>query len=219
MTLEADSPGASSGWQVYGNTFDASQNTGFNGSTPTGSSKAYPMYVRDTSLSGGLTMRGNTIVYNATTPIIRFGATSASDTSHDLSQSTFDQTYPNYEITGPVVSALHLTSTGSAPTAVSGTGAGSGTPAVNVTGTDTRGTFNFTTGTSPTTFATVATFTFATAFTGSGQVTCMIQPSGYTNNAQVVAVASTSDSGFVISTQGTGLTGATFYSYWYECGQ
>lgn len=104
MTLEADGA-PSTGWQVYGNTFDVSQGTGYNGSAPTSGSKAYPMYVRDTSLSGGLTMRANNFVYNATTPIIRFGATSAGDTTHDLTQAQFDADYPWYEIEGPNVSA------------------------------------------------------------------------------------------------------------------
>lgn len=100
MTLEADS-NPSSGWQVYGNTFDATGNTYIDGTACTSSNRCFTMYVRNTSLAGGLTMRGNTLVENAASGYLtRFGATSAGDTTHDLTQAQFDLQYSYYETPG-----------------------------------------------------------------------------------------------------------------------
>jgi hypothetical protein len=121
MTLEADS-GASSGWQVYGNTLDASSNTFDNGTACTSSNRCFAIYVRDTSLSGGLTMRSNTLVGNSGTGYLtRFGATSSGDTTHDLTQLIFDQSYPNYETPGtPIIYSAAGTAVPTCTTALKG---------------------------------------------------------------------------------------------------
>lgn len=97
MTLEADS-GASSGWKVTENTFDASQNVYANDSAPTSILRVYPFYIRDTSLAGGLTMSQNTLVVNSASPYIKYGAAAATDQSHDLTQPQFDTACPGCEI-------------------------------------------------------------------------------------------------------------------------
>jgi hypothetical protein len=99
MTLEADSA-PSSGWAIYGNTFDASNNVYTDNSTPTSTNRVYPFYIRNTSLSGGLTMNANTLVFNAVGAYIKFGATSAGDQTHDLTQAQFDAGYSYYETPG-----------------------------------------------------------------------------------------------------------------------
>ncbi len=97
MTLEADN-GASSGWTVTANSFDASQNVYADGSAPNSSIRVYPFYIRDTSLAGGLTMRQNTIVVNPASPYIKYGAASATDQTHDLTQPQFDIACPGCEL-------------------------------------------------------------------------------------------------------------------------
>lgn len=97
MTLEADS-GASSGWTVTANSFDASQNVYVDGSTPTSSVRVYPFYIRDTSLAGGLTMSQNTLVVNPVSPYIKYGATSATDQTHDLTLQQFNVACPGAEV-------------------------------------------------------------------------------------------------------------------------
>lgn len=98
MTLEADN-GASSGWTVTGNTFDASQNVYANGSAPNAWIRVYPFYIRDTSLAGGLKMSQNTMVVNSASPYIKYGAASATDQTHDLTQQQFDIACPGCEVT------------------------------------------------------------------------------------------------------------------------
>jgi len=98
MTLEADG-GASSGWTVTANSFDASQNLYIDNSAPNNSTnRVYPFYIRDTSLAGGLTMSQNTLVVNSASPYIKYGATSASDQTHDMTQSQFNVACPGCEI-------------------------------------------------------------------------------------------------------------------------
>ncbi len=98
MTLEADN-GASSGWTVTGNAFDASQNVYANGSAPNASIRVYPFYIRDTSLAGGLKMSQNTLTVNPASPYIKFGAASATDQTDDLTQQQFDIACPGCEVT------------------------------------------------------------------------------------------------------------------------
>ena len=97
MTLEADN-GASTGWTVTGNTFDASQNVYVDGSVPSSAIRVYPFYIRDTSLAGGLTMNQNKMVVNPASPYIKYGAASATDQTHDLTQPQFDLSCPACEI-------------------------------------------------------------------------------------------------------------------------
>lgn len=94
MTLEADTS-ASSGWTVVGNQFDASQNVYFNGTAPSNTDRVYPIYIRNTSLSGGFTARSNTLYVNAASPFIQYGATSSADTTHDVTLTTFNQQQPS----------------------------------------------------------------------------------------------------------------------------
>jgi hypothetical protein len=95
MTLEADT-GPSSGWTVDNNTFNASSNLSYNGTTPTKTSVATPFYIRNTSLAGGITMSNNTLVMNAITPWILWGATSPQDTTHDMTLAAFESAYPSF---------------------------------------------------------------------------------------------------------------------------
>lgn len=97
MTLEADN-GPSSGWTVTTNSFDASQNVYADGSAPNSSIRVYPFYIRDTSLAGGLTMSQNTMVVNPASPYIKYGAASATDQTHDLTQPQFDIACPGCEV-------------------------------------------------------------------------------------------------------------------------
>ncbi len=97
MTLEADN-GASSGWTVTANSFDASQNVYVDGSAPNSSIRVYPFYIRNTSLAGGLTMSQNTLVVNPASPYIKYGAMSATDQTHDLTQPQFDAACPGCEV-------------------------------------------------------------------------------------------------------------------------
>jgi hypothetical protein len=97
MTLEADN-GASSGWTVKANSFDASQNVYVDGSAPNSSIRVYPFYIRDSSLAGGLKMSQNTLVVNPASPYIKYGATAATDQSHDLTQPQFDVACPGCEV-------------------------------------------------------------------------------------------------------------------------
>jgi hypothetical protein len=97
MTLEADT-GASSGWTITGNSFDASQNVYADGNAPNTSIRVYPFYIRDTSLAGGLKMSQNTLVVNRASPYIKYGAVSATDQTHDMTQQQFDNACPGCEI-------------------------------------------------------------------------------------------------------------------------
>jgi hypothetical protein len=96
MTLEADT-GPSSGWTVNTNTFNATNNLSYNGSTPAEPFIATVFYIRNTSLAGGISMSDNVMDYNPITPWIRWGAASATDTTHDLTQAEFEAEYPGYE--------------------------------------------------------------------------------------------------------------------------
>ena len=72
------------------NTFNASQNLSYNGSTPTATAVATPFYITNMSLAGGITMSDNTMVMNSITPWILWGATSPQDTTHDLTLAQFE---------------------------------------------------------------------------------------------------------------------------------
>ncbi len=96
LTLEADA-GPSRNATVLNNTFDASQNVSYIGGAPSQTIRVYPFYIRDTSLAGGLTMQGNTMMVNTASPYIKYGALSASDMTHDVSPSQFDVACPNCE--------------------------------------------------------------------------------------------------------------------------
>jgi hypothetical protein len=95
MTLESDT-GASSGWTLDNNTFNASQNLSYNGSTPAKTTVATPFYITNISLAGGITMSNNTLVMNSITPWILWGATSPQDTTHDLTLAQFESEYPSF---------------------------------------------------------------------------------------------------------------------------
>ena len=96
MTLESDTA-ASSGWTVDKNTFNASQNLSYNGSTPKATAVATPFYITNISLAGGITMNGNTLVMNSITPWLLWGATSPQDTTHDLTLAQFESNYPSFD--------------------------------------------------------------------------------------------------------------------------
>jgi Chitobiase/beta-hexosaminidase C-terminal domain len=98
MTLEADSA-PSGGWTVTGNTFDASQNVYANDTAPTAEDRVYPFYIRNTSLAAGLTMQANTLIVNAVSPYIKYGATSGNDQTHDLTLPQFMVACPGCAIT------------------------------------------------------------------------------------------------------------------------
>ena len=83
---------------MVGNTFDASSNVTWQGVATSGKKRVYPFYVRDTSLYGGLTMSANVLIVNQATPFIKFGATSAGDQMHDLTQPEFDLACPKCEL-------------------------------------------------------------------------------------------------------------------------
>lgn len=220
FTLEAD-VSASSGWIVNGNQLDASQNTYLDGTTPTTTNRVYPFYIRNTSLSGGLTMRGNTLVTNsnAGSYVAKYGATSAGDQTHDVLQPAFDVACNGCESPGSSFAALHYLSGGSTPTALAGTGAGAGPPTVTMAGTDTGGSIILTAGTSPATFSPIVTVTFATPFTGSAQVHCTISAGAAVSNISGIFISSVSDTAFVISSGGTALNGTNFEEWFYTCGQ
>jgi hypothetical protein len=99
MTLEADSA-PSGGWTVIKNSFDASQNVYTDGTAPTSANRVYPFYIRNTSLAAGLMMQANTLVVNTASPYIKYGAASASDKTHDLTQPAFDLACPGCELPG-----------------------------------------------------------------------------------------------------------------------
>ena len=99
MTLEADSA-PSGNWVVKGNSFDASQNVYIDGAAASSSKRVYPFYIRDTSLAAGLTMQQNKLVVNVGSPYVKYGATSASDLSHDITMPTFEVVCPNCAV-GP----------------------------------------------------------------------------------------------------------------------
>jgi hypothetical protein len=95
MTLESDT-GASSGWTVSNNTFNASQNLAYNGSKPAGTNVATPFYITGISLAGGITMSDNTMVVNSLTPWILWGATSPQDSTHYMTLAAFEAKYPTF---------------------------------------------------------------------------------------------------------------------------
>lgn len=93
-TLEADgNPGASTGWTFRDCIFDASYNTGGAGSAPSDSNRVYPLYIRDTSMTGFLG-KNNTVIVHPASPYLKIAATGASDVSHDISLATFAANYP-----------------------------------------------------------------------------------------------------------------------------
>jgi hypothetical protein len=95
MTLESDTA-ASSGWAVNNNTFNASQNLSYAGTTPALTTVATPFYITNISLAGGITMSNNTLVMNSLTPWLLWGATSPQDTTHDMTLAAFEAKYPTF---------------------------------------------------------------------------------------------------------------------------
>jgi len=96
MTLESDT-GASSGWTVNNNTFNASQNLAYNGAKPAGTAVATPFYITNISLAGGITMSDNVMTVNSLTPWILWGATSPQDSTHYITLATFEAEYPSFD--------------------------------------------------------------------------------------------------------------------------
>jgi hypothetical protein len=125
--------------------------------------------------------------------------------------------------TGTIVSAQHFSGlTSSAPTVVAGTGAGTGpTVALNSNSNDLSGYLSVTTGSSPAANATVATFTFGTAYATLAK--CVLWPA----NAAASALSGASNpyipvgsaSNFTIASNMTALTAATLYTWGYTCTQ
>ena len=125
--------------------------------------------------------------------------------------------------TGTIVSAKHFSGlTSSAPTVVAGTGAGTGpTVALNSNSNDLSGYLSVTTGSSPAANATVATFTFGTAYATLAK--CVLWPA----NAAASALSGASNpyipvgsaSSFTITSNMTALAAATLYTWGYTCTQ
>ena len=125
--------------------------------------------------------------------------------------------------TGTIVSAKHFSGlTSSAPTVAAGTGAGTGpTLALNSNSNDLSGYLSVTTGSSPAANATVATFTFGTAYATLAK--CVLWPA----NAAASALSGASNpyipvgsaSNFTIASNMTALAAATLYTWGYTCTQ
>jgi len=125
--------------------------------------------------------------------------------------------------TGTIVSAQHFSGlTSSAPTVAAGTGAGTGpTVALNSNSNDLSGYLSVTTGSSPAANATVATFTFGTAYATLAK--CVLWPA----NAAASALSGSSNpyvpvgsaSNFTIASNSTALAAATLYTWGYTCTQ
>jgi hypothetical protein len=97
MTLESDT-GASSGWKVSNNTFNASQNLAYNGSKPAGTNVATPFYITNISLAPGITMSDNVMVVNSLTPWILWGASSPQDSTHYITLTQLEAEDPGYAV-------------------------------------------------------------------------------------------------------------------------
>jgi Pectate lyase superfamily protein len=125
--------------------------------------------------------------------------------------------------TGTIVSAQHFSGlTSSAPTVVPGTGAGTGpTLALNSNSNDLSGYLSVTTGSSPAANATVATFTFGTAYATLAK--CVLWPANAAastlSGASNPYVPVGSASNFTIASNSTALAAATLYTWGYTCTQ
>lgn len=117
------------------------------------------------------------------------------------------------------ISLKHAVGIGSTPSISAGGGAGS-SPTVNITGTDVAGNITVTAGTSPLSTTTIATITFATAF--SGTPTCILLTPGNQNAARLsaasqvyVPVSGISSTQFSITSNATPLTTLQAYQWYY----
>lgn len=125
------------------------------------------------------------------------------------------------EVSTPKVTVGHVfgsdTSGGASPAIAGGAGAGT-SPTVSILGTDVGGYFTVTTGTGPSTFATVATVTWHTSYLGSGAA-CSFSP--HNNHAVGTAVffAASGSGASVLTITSPALSAATTYEWAYSCTQ
>ena len=96
ITLEDDGVGedvASTGFSLKNSNLDASQNIKANGNSCSATATCFPLYVRDNALAlNDWSVSNLTLTpVAATLKVARWGATSASDPNHDLTQAQFTQ--------------------------------------------------------------------------------------------------------------------------------
>lgn len=208
---------------MAGNTFDATENTNYDGSAISSGSAVYPVY--DSLAVEGLIGYGNTMIPNgiANNTAVRFQVGGSGGAIVDQTSAQVNTLLPNF-LNGPSPVGL-LFGYGTTPTIVLGGGAGGASATTpTITGTTNSGTFTFTTGSAPSTNGTFATVTFpsATAFASGYNPTCHIEPLGFaTVNALTFAntpvVSSATYSGFTIASVGTAAPASTQLRFSWIC--
>lgn len=119
---------------------------------------------------------------------------------------------------GDIESFATVTATDGAVTFTAGAGAGTG-PVIGCSGLssnclDRGGTFNVTTGTSPSTTAAIVTVNFAVVHT---LTFCTFAPGSLTSVGAPVFETTSGSTAFVLNSTGSALTGSTTYSFIYNC--
>lgn len=165
------------------------------------------------TLTSALTATGDVTGTLGATTVVALNGTNLAGLSTGLLKNTTSTGVPVIATPGTDYIAPH---TAGSPAIAGGAGAGTA-PTVSVSGSDVAGLISLTTGSSPGTAGTVATVTFNTAF-GATPNAVILTPANAATAALTAArpfVSSISTANFVFTSNGSALTGATAYAWYY----